>query len=103
MLRVEVRVPATIANLGAGFNLSRVTFFVSGIINDDLETMGLGMEDRLHQPYRKALIPGLEDVFEAARKAGAHGVALSGAGSSVVAITNRCPQLIGQAMKKAFK
>ena len=87
----------------AAFNLSRVAFFVSGIIRDDLETMGLGMEDRLHQPYRKALIPGLKDVFEAAKSAGAHGVSLSGAGSSVVAITNRYPQPIGEAMKKAFK
>ena len=87
----------------AVFNLSRVAFFVSGIINDDLEAMGLGMEDRLHQPYRKALIPGLDGVFEAAKKAGAHGVSLSGAGSSVVAITNRNPGPIGQAMKKAFR
>ncbi len=87
----------------AVFNLNRVAFFVNGIITDDLETMGLGMEDRLHQPYRKKLIPGLENVFEAAKDAGAHGVSLSGAGSSVVAITNRYPQPIGQAMKKAFK
>jgi len=87
----------------AAFNFSRVAFFVSGIISDDLETMGLGMEDRLHQPYRKKLIPGLENVFEAAKRAGAHGVALSGAGSSVVAVTNRYPQPIGEAMKKAFK
>lgn len=87
----------------AVFNISRVAFFVSGIISDDLEAMGLGMEDRLHQPYRKVLIPGLEDVFEAAKKAGAHGVSLSGAGSSVVAITNRYPQPIGEVMKKAFR
>jgi homoserine kinase len=87
----------------AVFNISRVAFFVSGLINDDLEVMGLGMEDRLHQPYRKALMPGLEDVFEAAKKAGAHGVSLSGAGSSVVAITNRNPAPIVEAMKKAFK
>ncbi len=87
----------------AVFNLSRIAFFVSGIISDDLGAVGLGMEDHLHQPYRKALIPGLEDVFEAAKKAGAHGVSLSGAGSSVVVITNRYPQPIGVAMKKAFR
>jgi len=87
----------------AVFNISRAAFFVSGIINDDLETMGLGMDDRLHQPYRKRLIPGLEDVFRVAKGAGAHGVALSGAGPSVVAITNRFPDSIGEAMKKAFK
>lgn len=87
----------------AVFNIGRVAFFVCGIISDDLEIMGFGMDDRLHQPYRKALIPGLKDVFEAAKKAGAHGAALSGSGSSVVAITNRNPAPIVEAMKKAFK
>lgn len=87
----------------AVFNISRVAFFVSGIIEDDLEAMGFGMEDRLHQPYRKALIPGLEEVFVAARNAGAHGVSLSGSGPSVIAITHRYPQPIGEAMKIAFR
>lgn len=95
--------PKKVSFEDAAFNISRVAFFIGGIVTDNLETMGLGMEDRLHQPYRKALIPGLENVFEAARKAGAHGVSLSGAGSSVVAITNRYPQPIGEAMKKAFR
>ena len=46
------------------------------------------MADRLHQPYRgRALFPWLGTVFEAARRAGALGVALSGAGPSVLAIT----------------
>lgn len=87
----------------AVFNISRVAFFVSGIMSDELELIGLGMEDRLHQPYRKALIPGLEDVFLAAKKADAHGVALSGSGSSVIALTHRYPQPIGRAMREAFK
>lgn len=87
----------------AVFNISRVAFFLSGIMSDDLELMGLGMEDHLHQPYRKALIPGLEDVFAAARKAGAHGVSLSGSGPSVIALTHRYPQPIGEAMRETYK
>lgn len=95
--------PKTVPFNDAVFNISRVAFFVSGIMSDELELMGLGMEDRLHQPYRKALIPGLEDVFAAAKKAGAHGVALSGSGSSVIALTHRYPYPIGKAMREAFK
>lgn len=87
----------------AVFNISRCGLFLSGIISDDLDLMGLGMEDRLHQPYRIPLIPGVEGVFKEALRAGAHGVALSGAGPSVVAITNRYPQPIGEAMEEAFK
>ncbi len=87
----------------AAFNISRVAFFISGILEDELDIMGLGMGDRLHQHYRKALIPGLDDVFLAAKKAGAHGVALSGSGSSVIVLTHRYPHPIGEAMKNAFK
>lgn len=94
--------PKRVLFADAVFNLSRVAFFINGIMTDELDIMGLGMDDRLHQPYRKRLIPGLEDVFKAAKGAGAHGVALSGAGPSVVAITNRFPGPIGEAMKKAL-
>lgn len=87
----------------AVFNISRCALFLSGIMSDDLDLMGHGMEDRLHQPYRMPLIPGVEEVFKEAKRAGAHGVALSGSGPSVAAITNRPPGPIGQAMKKAFK
>ena len=47
------------------------------------------MDDRLHQPYRAALIPALVDVISGARAAGAYGAALSGGGPSVIAITPR--------------
>ncbi|OGY82969.1 MAG: homoserine kinase [Candidatus Kerfeldbacteria bacterium RIFCSPLOWO2_02_FULL_42_19] len=94
--------PKRVPFADAVFNLSRVAFFINGMMTDELEIMGLGMDDRLHQSYRKRLIPGLEDVFRTAKGAGAHGVALSGAGPSVVAITNRFPDPIGEAMKKAF-
>lgn len=42
--------------------------------------------DRLHQPYRKALIPGWEDVNACAIDAGALAVYLSGAGPTVMAV-----------------
>jgi homoserine kinase len=87
----------------AVFNISRTAFFISGILEDELGIMGLGMEDRLHQPYRKALVPGLEDVFKAAKDAGAQGAALSGSGPSVIVLTHLYPQPIGEAMKKAFR
>ncbi len=94
--------PKEVPFTDAVFNLSRAALFINGLMTDELEIMGLGMDDRLHQPYRKRLIPGLEDVFRAAKGAGVHGVALSGAGPSVIALTNRFPDPIGEAMKKAF-
>ena len=64
------------------------------------------MQDRVHQPYRKELVPGMDEVFNAARKAGAQGVALSGSGSTVAAFSignsKEKNKKIGLAMKAAF-
>ena len=67
-----------------------------------LREMGDAMQDRLHQPYRLPLIPGMPGVFEAARNAGASGVALSGAGPAVVAFAPDQHRAIGEAMVSAF-
>jgi homoserine kinase len=45
------------------------------------------MHDRLHEPYRARLFPHLEILIAAARTAGALGACLSGAGPSVLALT----------------
>ena len=45
----------------------------------------MALEDKLHQPYRAHLIPGLSDVFAAAKEAGAYNAIISGAGSTVMA------------------
>jgi homoserine kinase len=47
------------------------------------------MDDRIAVPHRRRLIPGHDDAVEVALGAGAHGVTISGAGSSLVAITSR--------------
>ena len=47
--------------------------------------MGAGLDDRLHQPYRAHLIPGMEDAFQAAKKEGAYNAIISGAGSTLMA------------------
>jgi len=44
------------------------------------------MRDRLHQPYRASFVPGLPEML-ALEAPGLLGVALSGAGPSVLALT----------------
>jgi homoserine kinase len=89
----------------AVFNISRNAFVIEALRTGDLNLLGKVMEDRLHQPYRLRLIPGGEEAFTAARKAGAAGVALSGAGPSVIAFApaeDGAAQKIGEAMACAF-
>ena len=91
----------------AVFNISRNAFVIEALRTGDLPLLGKVMEDRLHQPFRLKLIPGGEEAFSAARKAGAAAVALSGAGPSVIAFAPAedglvAAQKIGEAMASAF-
>jgi homoserine kinase len=62
------------------------------------------MQDRLHQPYRSHLIPGLEDVIEVALESGAHGACLSGSGPTVLAFAPETrAREIASAMKATFE
>ncbi|MBI4395856.1 MAG: homoserine kinase [Elusimicrobia bacterium] len=96
--------PATLSRQDAVFNCSRVALFLSALQHRRYELLSKAMEDRLHQPYRKRLVPGFDDVVLAARDAGAWGVALSGAGPSVLALSpEKSARRIGEAMCEAFR
>jgi homoserine kinase len=96
--------PSTYSRADAVFNVGRVALLVAALSRERWEVLDLAMRDRLHQPYRaRALFPWLDRVFEAARAAGALGVALSGAGPSVLALV-REPEAPGvaRAMRDAL-
>lgn len=94
--------PSQVPFADAVFNLGRACLLALALAQEDLEAVGELMEDRLHQPYREVLIPGLRDVFKAARAAGALGAALSGAGPAVLALTRGNGKAVGQAMQQSF-
>lgn len=95
--------PKEIPFKDACFNLMNGLALLASLIKKDFKKLSFFIEDKLHQPYRKLLIPGLEDVFRAARRNGAYGVALSGAGPSVVAFTSQKVQAkVKRAMMESF-
>jgi homoserine kinase len=93
--------PETVPFGDAVFNVSRTALLVAALVDGRMDLLGEATRDRLHQPYRARLVPGLEAVFAAAREAGAHGVALSGSGPTIVAF-GEAPG-IGEAMRRAFQ
>jgi homoserine kinase len=96
--------PEYVLRQDAIYNLSRAVLVIKAFELGDLALLGEVMEDSLHQPYRLPLIPGALDAMEAARKSGAAGVALSGAGPSLIAFSGQpADPRIGLAMKAAFK
>ena len=97
-------IPKTVSHHDAVFNTSRASLLVGALLSGEYQYLASGLEDKLHQPYRAHLIPGLEDVFEAARNAGAYNAIISGAGSTVMAYAdvNADHERIARAMQDAF-
>jgi homoserine kinase len=67
------------------FNLQRTAQLIGALATGQLEFLAEAMKDRVHQPYRASLVPGLEQVL-ALKGDGLYGVALSGAGPTVLAL-----------------
>jgi homoserine kinase len=58
-------------------------------------------EDKLHQPFRKPLVPFFDQVVTAAEKSGALGAFLSGSGSTIAAVTLGRARHVAHAMVAA--
>ncbi|MBI4772303.1 MAG: homoserine kinase [Chloroflexi bacterium] len=95
--------PGQVPLKDAVFNLGHALFTVQALASADNALLRWAVSDRLHQPYRKKLIPGYDTVVAEARKAGAAAVALSGAGPSLVAFSADKHGEIASAMKAAFE
>eukprot|EP01137_Pigoraptor_chileana_P021919 Opistho-2@86225 len=79
------------------FNIGRAAMLVHAFQSNSLHDLKHATEDVLHQPARSTIMPWLLPVIEAAMGAGAHGAFLSGAGSTVLAITSgRLGDIIAQ-------
>lgn len=93
--------PAQISRADAVYNLGRVALLVSALAQRRYDLLDLATRDRLHQPYREAIFPAMPALFEAARQAGALGVFLSGAGSTILALCRDNAQAVAEAMAVA--
>ncbi|GAC1343875.1 MAG: homoserine kinase [Myxococcales bacterium] len=78
--------PAQVPFADAVHNLGRAALFVAALSQGRTDLLSEAMDDRLHQPARANLLPWLPDLLAEARAAGAFGAALSGAGTTVLAL-----------------
>jgi homoserine kinase len=93
--------PETLSREDAVKNVQRVAVLVSAFAKRDSSLLKFGVQDWLHQPYRKTLIPGFDDFMAAAYAAGAFAAFLSGSGSTMLAIcAKQNARKILQAMAK---
>ena len=95
--------PASVQRGDAVHNLQRSALFVAALEERRFDLLWDAMEDRLHQTDRQSLVPGLEGVLAMPRMPGLLGVALSGAGPSVVGLATERFDEIGKAIAGHFE
>ena len=93
--------PEAVSRQDAIFNISRSALLIKALERGDRQLMRIALEDKLHQPYRTKLIQGFETAEAAAKKLGAMGICISGAGSTLLCIADR-PEFSAE-MEEALK
>jgi homoserine kinase len=76
--------PATYKRADVVSNIQNSMFLLAALTQGQPQLMATALEDRIHQPYRASLCPLLPALQNLDRASGALGVALSGAGPSVL-------------------
>ncbi len=94
--------PKMIPHHLAAKNGAHLAFLLLSLEKGKFEELHMGLEDYLHVPYRKLLIPHYDEVSKAALSAGAKGVTISGSGSTIIAYCTDKTKEVAEAMAAAF-
>lgn len=87
----------------AVFNIGSASLLAASLATGDLENIDEFFKDRIHQPHRSKLIPGLETILAEAYNKGALGCFLSGSGPSVICLSDKDnASIIGEFIKDCF-
>ncbi|USG64117.1 homoserine kinase [Brevibacillus ruminantium] len=66
------------------YNVGHSSLLVAALAHSRLDLLSQAMKDRMHQPYRAELVPGLSEILQEATENGALGATLSGAGPTIL-------------------
>jgi homoserine kinase len=80
--------PDTYSRADAVFNVQRSAMLIVALATGVTSAFPTALEDRIHQPYRFSLVPGLQEISKL-RAPGLLGCALSGAGPSILVFHER--------------
>jgi homoserine kinase len=100
---VEARrvLPEIYSKADAVFNIQRSTLLIAALSSGSTGAFPLALEDRMHQRYRCALVPGLPDILEL-RAPGLLGCVLSGAGPSILVFHERGREEVCELVRNVF-
>lgn len=95
--------PRTVSRHDAVHNLQRSALFISAIAQQRYGILWEAMRDRLHQPQRESLVPGLREALALPQMPGLLGIALSGAGPSIITLVDDHDDVIGARVASCFE
>ncbi|KAH8771222.1 GHMP kinase [Hyaloscypha sp. PMI_1271] len=100
--------PTSYSRADLVFNLQRIALLPSALGRSppDAEQIYLAMQDKVHQPYRKELIPGLPEILHSVTPKshpGLCGICLSGAGPTILALATENFEGIAKVILEMFK
>ena len=95
------RLPERLTRNQAVHNIGRAAMLVTALRERRYDLLDVAVEDIMHQPARAQIFPAMYPIFQAARDAGAHGVYLSGGGSTIAAFATAHLDQIAGAMREA--
>ncbi|XVF67127.1 hypothetical protein PTKIN_Ptkin10aG0096000 [Pterospermum kingtungense] len=103
--KMRAALPAEIGMSHHVWNCSQAGALVASVLEGDVAGLGKALSaDKIVEPKRAPLIPGMEAVKKAAMEAGAYGCTISGAGPTAVAVIDdeEKGKEIGQRMVETF-
>lgn len=83
------------------FNIQRTALLIAALSNGDSSVFPMSLDDRLHQPFRTQLVPGLSEILRL-RKPGLLGCTLSGAGPAVLVFFERGAESVCDLVRNIF-
>jgi len=100
---VEARrvLPKSYSRADVIFNIQRSALLITALATGVTDAFPTALEDRLHQPYRAHLVPGLDEIC-GLRMKGLLGCALSGAGPSILVFYERGYEHVCQSVQHVF-
>jgi homoserine kinase len=93
--------PTCYSKEDAVFNVQRAALLIAALATGSTAAFPTALEDRFHQPYRLALVPGLDEILKL-RAPGLLGCTLSGAGPSVLVFFERGHESVCDLVRQIF-
>ncbi|MFN8002445.1 MAG: homoserine kinase [Acidobacteriota bacterium] len=105
--KMRAVLPQMVTRHDAIYNLQRAALLQAALTEKRFELLSEALRDRLHQPYRAPLAPGIAEVLrlneETHKFPGLLGAAISGAGSTMIAFVTENGDAIGAEMVRRIE